>query len=222
MITKLVFEETVLMVVMAAALFASAGTFDWPAAWLFLGEFAVLSLAVAAWMARYDPALLAERLSSPIQANQKAWDRLFIICVGLGFVGWLVLMGLDARFQWSRVPTWAQVAGAAGLAAAFAVAWATFRENGYAAAVVKVQAGQTVIDTGPYRLVRHPLYFGAMLFFAGTALMLGSWWGLAGGLLLTLLVAVRAVGEEQVLRRELAGYEDYAARVRYRLVPGVW
>jgi protein-S-isoprenylcysteine O-methyltransferase Ste14 len=222
MIAKLVFEEIVLMLAMAAALFVPAGTFDWPAAWLFLAEFAVLSLVVAIWMARYAPALLAERLSSPIQANQKAWDRLFIACVGLGFVGWLAVMGLDARLQWSRVPPWTQVAGAMGLAAAFAVSWATFRENGYAAAVVKVQAGQTVIDTGPYRLVRHPLYFGAMLFFAGSALMLGSWWGLAGGLLLTLLVAVRAVGEERVLRLELAGYEDYAARVRYRLVPGVW
>ncbi|MDP3854651.1 isoprenylcysteine carboxylmethyltransferase family protein [Phenylobacterium sp.] len=222
MTAKLFLQETVLLVLMAVALFASAGTLDWLAAWVLLAEFGVLSLAIGLWLRVHDPALLAERMSRPVQENQQPWDRLFVACLALGFFGWLALAGLDWRFEWSDVPDGARAVGAAAVAGAFVMAWLTFRENSYAAAVVKVQEGQTVVDTGPYRLVRHPLYVGAMLFFAGASLMLESWWALAGGMLLTLLVAVRAVGEEHVLRRELPGYEEYAARVRYRLVPGVW
>jgi protein-S-isoprenylcysteine O-methyltransferase Ste14 len=134
-------------------------------------------------------------------------------------------MGLDAkRFHWSGVPLALQITGFGLICLGGYVVWLTFKENSYAAPVIKIQKerGHLVVSTGPYAHVRHPMYAGALLFIAGMPLLLGSWWGFAAGAVLTLLIAVRAVLEERTLAAELAGYADYAARVRYRLVPRVW
>jgi protein-S-isoprenylcysteine O-methyltransferase Ste14 len=139
--------------------------------------------------------------------------------------GWLVLMGLDAgRFHWSRVPLGGQILGVGLIAVGSYLAWLTFRANSYAAPVVKIQKerGHRLVSTGPYAYLRHPMYAGALGFLLGAPLLLGSWWGLAAALLLVLAMAVRAVLEERALTAELDGYADYAARVRYRLVPYLW
>jgi protein-S-isoprenylcysteine O-methyltransferase Ste14 len=120
------------------------------------------------------------------------------------------------------VPPWLQVAGFVGTVLYMIGVWLTFRENAFAAPVVKIQEGQRVIDTGPYAVVRHPMYASTLLLFVGLPLLLGSWIGLAISVLFILGVAWRAVHEERALRAELAGYEDYAGRVRYRLVPHLW
>ena len=137
-------------------------------------------LAITLWMGREDPELLAERLSYPIQEGQPLWDKVFIAAITLLFVLWLVLMPLDAvRFGWSEVPGWLRIAGAIGLILSFCIVSLTFRENAYLAPVVKLQEerGQTVVTTGPYRYVRHPMYTSMLLFFPGSALLLGSWGG---------------------------------------------
>jgi protein-S-isoprenylcysteine O-methyltransferase Ste14 len=153
------------------------------------------------------------------------WDRVFMVVVMIAFFAWLVLIGLDARrFAWSHVPVWAEGLGAVLLALGMGGAWQTFRYNTFAAPQVRVQADRAhhVVADGPYRIVRHPMYAGVILWLVGAALMLGSWWGVAAVPLIVAALGWRAVGEERMLRRELTGYDEYAKRVRYRLIPGVW
>ncbi|TIT27590.1 MAG: isoprenylcysteine carboxylmethyltransferase family protein, partial [Mesorhizobium sp.] len=128
------------------------------------------------------------------------------------------------RFGWSAVPLWVLVIGGVILLVGLWICYLTMLENSFAAPVVKIQdeRGQHVITTGPYSYVRHPMYAGAILYFAGTALLLGSWWGLASVLFFVGLLAIRTFIEEQALRTGLRGYDDYAANVRYRLIPLVW
>ena len=224
MIRKLIVSTVGLIAVIGVFLFVPAGTLDWPAAWGFLAEMGVLSLAVGLWLARHDPALLAERLGSPFQRAQKTWDKVFMAVVMVLYVAWLILMGLDARWAISRMPIWLQALGALGVALANYVVFLTFRENSYAAPVVKIQRerGHKTVSTGPYAFVRHPMYAGGLLMFLGMPLQLGSWLGLAAVALLMPLLAVRIAMEERTLRAELDGYRDYAERVRYRMIPGLW
>lgn len=210
---------------MGAALFGSAGTLDWRGGWIFMGEMVLSSGATVAWLAMHDPALLKERLGSPIQRDQKFWDKVFMPSIVVIWYGWMVLMALDVkRWHFSAVPDWVTYTGAALIPLGFLVVLRTFRENTFAAPVIKIQQerGQKVIDTGPYALVRHPMYAGAFLYLLGTPLVLGSWIGLAALPLIAGSLIVRIFIEEAALRDGLSGYREYAARVRYRLVPGVW
>jgi len=206
-------------------LFGAADTLNWPEAWIYLALSAVMSFGGGFWLARHDPALLAERLDSLIQRDQKRWDKILMVVMLALWIGWLILLGLDAkRFHWSDVPLPVQIAGFVLVCLGSYVVWLTFKENSYAAPVIKIQKerGHLVVSTGSYAYVRHPMYAGALLIIAGTPLLLGSWWGLTAGAALMLLIALRAVLEERTLAAELAGYADYAARVRYRLVPHLW
>ena len=224
--TRELFSRTFFyLIFIGALLFLSAGTLAWPAAWIYLALTAIVSIGGGLWLARHDPALLAERLKPMIQRDQKPWDKLFMTIMLALWVGWIVLMGLDAgRFHWSRVPLIMQIVGVGLIGVGSYLVWLTFRENSYAAPVVKIQKerGHRVVTTGPYAYVRHPMYAGALGFMLGAPLLLGSWWGLAGGLVLVLAMGFRAVLEERALHAELEGYTDYAARVRYRLVPYLW
>lgn len=225
LIASLLVEMALLMTVLGALLFGAAGTFAWPSGWAYLALFLTLGLGVSLWLARVDPGLLEERLKPVYQRDQKAWDKVFLTCVIVLYAAWMALMGVDARrMAWSHVTIWVQALGAALLVVSYlGVAW-VFATNSFAAPVIKVQAdrGQTVIDTGPYALVRHPMYAFAVLQFVGGPLMLGSWWGLAVVPPAVLGLAWRTLGEEKMLREELAGYDDYARRVRWRYAPGVW
>ena len=206
-------------------LFLPAGTLAWPQAWVFLALFDGCTLAFGLWLRKIDPDLLAERMKSPLSADQKPRDRAVMGAVMVGFAVWLVFMALDARrFGWSHVPLWAQALGAVLIVAAF-YAWAgVMRVNSFAATRVRLQQerGQTVIATGPYAVVRHPMYADAMLLMVGAPLLLGSLWGLLGAALLMPLLAARILGEEAMLLDGLPGYREYAAKVRWRLFPGVW
>jgi protein-S-isoprenylcysteine O-methyltransferase Ste14 len=225
LLRKALLEVLAEFAVFAALLFVSAGTLLWPAGWAFIALFFSFALAIVLWLAREDPELLAERMSSPIQRGQPLWDKLFVAAVLVLFVLWLILMPLDAvRFGWSEVPGWLQLLGAVGLLLSFYVLFLTFRENAYLAVVVKLQEerSQTVVSTGPYRYVRHPMYAGMFLFLPSGALLVGSWWGLLLCLVLLGLLVWRIPREERILENGLAGYDEYERRVRYRLIPHVW
>jgi protein-S-isoprenylcysteine O-methyltransferase Ste14 len=225
MLASLVIKTLIWIAFTAILLFVPAGTIWWPQAWLLLLELGVTGLLVGGWLYVHDPALLAQRMASPVQREQPAWDRIFMICLLLFFCAWLAVMGLDAvRFRTSRVPVWAQGVGAAAILASQYVFWLVFRANSYAAPVVKVQKdrGHAIVTTGPYAYVRHPMYAGAILLLLGIPLLLGSWYGLALAPILVVGFAVRAVLEELTLSAQLPGYADYAARVRYRFVPLIW
>ena len=224
MIAKWLLQSLAWIVGLAVLLFVPAGTLHWPAAWVFLGFMVVDGLACGWWLAKTNPALLAERMRSPIQPNQPAADKTFIVAFGIAILIWLITIGLDERFHPSRMPLALQTLGLVLLIASSIFIMWVFHENSFAAAVVKVQAerGHHVVSTGPYALVRHPMYSGAVLFLIGIALLLGSGWGTAMSPIFAIVFGVRTGIEENTLMTGLPGYAHYAARVRYRLVPGLW
>jgi len=209
---------------MGALLFVPAGTFAWLGAWVFLGEIWFLGLAVGFWLMRYDPILLRERTGGFVQRDQPPVDKLLVVSMIVVYVGWLVLIGLDRRYLWSSVPVSLQVVGAIGVFLSVYIGYLTFRENSFASPAVKIQTerAHNVVTTGPYRYVRHPMYAGALFHFAGLPLLLGSWLGLIALPLFIALFTIRIAIEEKTLRAALKGYDDYAARVRYRVIPLIW
>jgi protein-S-isoprenylcysteine O-methyltransferase Ste14 len=213
------------MVLIGLVLFGSAGTLRWAVGWVYLAESHLGGLMIGLWLARYNPGLLAERLRPPVQRAQKKWDKILLSIMLVLWFGWLALMAADAvRFQISHVPAWLQVLGALAVAISMYLVFLVFRANPFAATVVKIQEerGHSVITTGPYRLVRHPMYAGIIPYLLGVPLLLGSWLGLALAPLLIVVLGIRALLEERALRAELEGYDAYAAEVRYRLVPHIW
>ncbi len=196
---------------------------DWVQAWIFLGAF-VLYVGVLTWhLSRVDPALLRER--GQRAENVEAWDRVVIGVYLVLLLALLVVSALDAgRFRWSTVPIWAQGLGWAMLCAAGAVVWHVMGVNAYLSSYVRIQEdrGQVVVREGLYRHVRHPMYAGILLAFLGIPLALGSWWATIPGVLIDALFVYRTAREDLTLRQELAGYQEYAAEVPYRLIPGIW
>ena len=222
---KAVVQNLAFTVLLALMLFLPAGTPAWPQGWIFLVLFVACSQATGLWLLKTDPALLAERMKSPFSADQRPRDRAIIVAIMVLLCAWIVFMPLDARrFGWSHTPLWAQVIGAALILGAFWGWVGVLRANSFASVKVRVQQerGQTVISTGPYAVVRHPMYSYVLLLLIGTPLLLGSLWGLLGVVVVMPLLAARALGEEEVLMDGLPGYRDYAAKVRFRLVPGIW
>jgi protein-S-isoprenylcysteine O-methyltransferase Ste14 len=223
--TRALIQTTVWLVVLAGCLFIAAGDWRWPQAWAFLAEVGISSVIVTVWLGRHDPALLESRLSKPFHGDQQRWDRLFLAWAMLGFGGWLVLMALDARrFAFSHIPLWAEGLGAVLIALCMILVWQVFRYNTFAAPQVRIQAdrGQRVISDGPYKIVRHPMYAAALLYFLGSPLLLGSWWGLLPVPFFAACLGARAVGEERMLRHALPEYDDDTRSVRFRLIPGIW
>jgi protein-S-isoprenylcysteine O-methyltransferase Ste14 len=201
------------------------GDARWVEAWLFAAWFVALFSTVIGWLYRKDPALLAERYRKS-GGGQRGWDRVAVPALFLGFIAWLVAMPLDVRrFHWTHGwPVAAEAAGGALLVPSFFLFFRSFTDNTYLSPLVRIQAErkQRVVSTGVYGFVRHPMYLGAVLMFVGVPSLLGSVCGIAVGSGLSLLLAARILGEERMLVEELEGYDEYRARVRYRLVPGVW
>jgi protein-S-isoprenylcysteine O-methyltransferase Ste14 len=220
----LVGELVYLFLFFTLPLFLAAGTIAWLTGWIFLVLFFSFVLAITLWLFRHNPDLLKERMTIS-RPDQKTWDKVGFAVTYLVFLAWLILMPLDAvRFHWSQMPVWLQMAGAIILVCSFYLFFVTFRENSYLSAMVRIQKdrGQTVVSSGPYHYVRHPMYAAALLFLFGTALLLGSWYGLLLALLLVGMIALRAVLEERTLQQELQGYDAYMTQVKYRLIPHVW
>jgi protein-S-isoprenylcysteine O-methyltransferase Ste14 len=224
MIAKLLLQNLIWIVAMGALLFAPAGTLHWPAAWVFLATIGILGVGCGLWLAKTDPALLAERMRPMMQHDQPAADKKFMLAFGVVALAWFVAIGVDRRMHASDVPIALQALGLAMLLLSTGFIMWVMRSNSFAAPVVKLQTerGHRVISTGPYAFVRHPMYSGTVLFFIGAPLLLGSWWGVAMAPLFALLFAIRAGIEERALVEGLPGYADYAASVRYRLIPGIW
>lgn len=225
LLLSLVVKTALWFGLMGALLFAAAGDWGWPQGWAFIAIYVLGSILFCSWLMRRDPALLAARLGPLSQRGQPLWDKLFLFAFILVWFGWLALMGLDARrWKTSHMPPWLNGAGAVLIIAGFLATMRVFRENSFAAPVVRLQSerGQHVIDTGPYALVRHPMYASALLYLIGMPLLLGSWYGLLVMPLFLAGLMPRAVAEENMLKQRLPGYADYMTRVRYRLIPGIW
>jgi protein-S-isoprenylcysteine O-methyltransferase Ste14 len=212
--------------VFAVLLFLPAGTRSWPRGWLFLGMILVGSVASTLAVLRANPAVLVERQKPPLQKGQPVADKILVIVLILTFVGVVVFIPLDVfRFQLMRKP--GPVVSSLGLVLFVAGWWIitlALRANAFASPVVKHMAErkQTVVDTGVYGIVRHPLYAGAILFLVGMSLWLESSASALLSLLAGLVLAARIQVEERFLVEKLEGYEGYRKRVRHRLIPFIW
>lgn len=209
--------------VLAAVLFVPAGRLDWLEAWAFLIFFFGAVLALWVWGWRHDPALMQER--SRMARDAKGWDKALMGVYTLLLTAMLILAGLDAgRFRWSSTPLLVRALGWAGLVAAMAVVWWVMSANPFLSRGVRIQEerGHQVVTAGPYQYVRHPMYVGTILSILCIPLVLGSCWALFPAGLIVVLFFVRTALEDRTLREELPGYSEYAERVRYRLLPGVW
>jgi len=208
--------------VVGAVLFICAGTIRYWQAWLYLALFIGASALTTLDLLERDPALLERRMRAGPTAEKDSTQRLIMLFASLAFLALLVVPALDHRFGWSAVPTWVSLGGDVLVGLGFALVARVYRENTYTAATIEIAPGQTVISTGPYALVRHPMYTGALLYMLGTSPALGSYWGLIAFALMLAVLIWRLLDEERVLARDLAGYPDYLKRVRYRLVPHLW
>ena len=223
-ILRLIPQAIVLFALIGAALFISAGTVKWAEGWFFFGLFFVFFVGVSLWLFGVNPSLANERMRLG-GSNQQGWDKVLFPILFISPLAWLVLSALDSmRFRWSHVPFWVQVIGGILLLTSFFLFFFTFRENSYLSPLARLQKdrGQKVISTGPYAIIRHPMYLAFLPFMVGTPLLLGSWFGAAFGALYMLLVARRAVLEERMLVGSLEGYKEYVQKVRFRLIPHVW
>lgn len=211
-----------LLLVLALALFLPAGSLRFWQAWVYLAVFAVCSLLITAYLLKYDQRLLASRVKAGPAAETQKSQQVIQSLAGLFFMGLFVVAGLDYRFQWSSVGPIVSLIADGFVALGFLLVFLVFRENSYTSAVIEVAQEQKVIDTGPYRLVRHPMYSGASLLLLFTPLALGSWIAFPFTVGLILVVVVRLREEEKFLSANLNGYESYRQKVHYRLVPLIW
>ena len=211
-----------LAVVMGLLILVPAGTVHYWQAWAYLAIFFGLSLLTTLDLMRRDPALLERRMKGGPTAETRAAQRVIMFFTSAGFIALLVVPGLDHRFGWSDVPRRTVMVGDLLVLVGFSLIFIVYRANTYTSAVIEVAKGQNVISTGPYAIVRHPMYASAMLYLIGTPLALGSYWGLLVLVAVVPFLVWRLLDEEQLLARDLAGYREYQQRVRYRLVPYVW
>jgi len=220
--TRAWFALAILAVVMALLLFIPAGTVHYWQAWVYLAIFFGTSALTTLDLMKRDPALLERRMRGGPTAEKEAAQRIIMLFASLGFIALLVVPALDHRFGWSNVPTYVVVAGNILVAVGFSLIVLVYHENTFTSATIDVTAGQRVIDTGPYAIVRHPMYASAFFYLFGTPLALGSYWGLLALAAMTPFLVWRLLDEERLLARELPGYMEYQRRVRHRLVPFVW
>ena len=211
-----------LMLLLAVALFAPAWTFRFWQAWLYLFLFGVSSAAITIYLWQRDQALLSRRVGAGPTAEKTRTQQIIQLLASVGFLAILVVPSLDHRFSWSRVPLWLVLAGDLLVVLGFYIVFRVFCVNTFTAATVEVVERQTVISSGPYSLIRHPMYCGALILLFGTPLALSSWWGLIAFALMVAVIVVRLLNEEKLLLDNLAGYSEYATRVRFRLMPFVW
>lgn len=211
-----------LIVILGAAVFGAAGTLDYWQGWVFACVFTACAALVTAYLWKHDPKLLASRVKAGPGAERDPLQNVIQGLASVAFVGVIAVPSLDHRFMWSQVPVAVAVLGDVLIVLGFVLIFCVFRENPFTAATIEVTADQEVVSTGPYALVRHPMYAGALVMLFGTPLALGSWWGLVTLVPMTLVIVWRLLAEERFLSRNLAGYPKYCAMVRSRLLPGIW
>jgi protein-S-isoprenylcysteine O-methyltransferase Ste14 len=203
-------------------LFVPAGTLHYWQAWVFLAVFAVSTWVPSVYLMRTNPAALDRRLRAGPMAEARTLQRIVITALFICFPAMFVLSAMDHRFGWSPVPTAVCLLGDLLVAIGLGMAMLVIIQNGYAAANVTVESGQTLVSTGLYGLVRHPMYTGNVIMMVGTPLALGSYWGLVFLPVGLILLVLRIRDEERLLTEELSGYREYTQRVRYRLAPYLW
>ncbi len=215
-------QSLLFLLVTGALLFLPAGTFGYWEAWVFIAVFVACNLSLTIWVAINDPQLLERRMRAGPTAEKEKSQKIIVTIVLLSVILGVLIPALDRRFGWSDVPTAVVILGNALIAISYVGFYFVFRENTYGAATIRVEENQKVISTGPYAIVRHPMYAAALVLMLGIPLALGSWWGLLAFALGVPALVWRILDEERLLKRDLRGYAEYMQRTRFRLIPGLF
>jgi protein-S-isoprenylcysteine O-methyltransferase Ste14 len=211
-----------LTVVMGLLLFVCAGTVRYWQGWAYLVVFAGASCLTTIYLIKYDPALLKRRLRGGPTAEKERAQKIIMLFTSMGFIALLVVPALDYRFGWSAVPLYIVIAGDMLVATGFYFIFLVYKVNTFTSATIEIAVDQQVISTGPYALVRHPMYASALLYLLGTPLALGSYWGLLAFAATVPFLIWRLLDEEKFLATNLPGYTEYQQRVRSRLIPRIF
>ncbi|SKA20981.1 Protein-S-isoprenylcysteine O-methyltransferase Ste14 [Enhydrobacter aerosaccus] len=211
-----------LFLAMAALLFGLPWTIDYWQAWLFLFVYFLAALLISLSLLEKDPELLRRRMRAGPLAEKEPKQKIIMLFASIGFAGLLIIPALDRRFGWSHVPTAAAIAGDLLVLLGWIAIYRVFRENSFTSATIEVASDQRVISTGPYGMVRHPMYAASLVMLVGIPIALASWWGLLSFGVIAAALAWRILDEERFLVLNLRGYADYKQKVRYRLIPHLW
>jgi len=222
----LIFRAFTLFTLRVAAvglcLFYTAGTLDFWEAWLFLPAFFIPDLLIIIYLLRNDPDLLKRRLKGGELAEPRISQKAIMVVIKFCFAALLLVSGFDHHFGWPHIPAVLVLAADVGVLVGFWIHFRVFKENTFASAIVTIVPEQKVISTGPYAVVRHPYYSGALVVDCCIPIALGSWWGLPAVLGVLGVIVLRLLDEEKLLRQSLPGYGDYCRKVPYRLIPRIW
>ena len=211
-----------LFMILGLTIFLPAWTLDYWQAWIVVAVFFSCTLAVTIYLMKNDPKLLERRLSAGVGAEQEKSQNIIQAFAAVAFIALFVVSALDHRLGWSTLPPYLVALGDILIVLGFYLVFLVFKENSFASGTIEVGADQCVISTGPYALVRHPMYVGALVMLVGVPLALGSLWGLVAIVPMTLVLIARLLDEEKFLTRNLAGYSEYQSKVRCRLLPLIW
>lgn len=218
---KMWFLLVIAFVIIGSALFLSAGTINYWQAWVYLGVNTVSSVLLTLSVIK-DPILLESKTKSGPTAEKRPIQKIIVLCAGLPWIAAYIVPGLDRRFGWSGVPSWLSIVGNFLIIVSLWMVYLVFKENSFASSTVEIAKDQKVISTGPYAIVRNPMYASAAVYFIGMSLALGSYWGLIASVLTILGLVWRLFDEEKFLAKNLPGYTEYCAKVRWHLIPGVF
>ncbi len=206
----------------AALLLGPAGSLRFWQGWLFGFVFIAATSAMSIYFLKHDPKLVERRMQIGPTAEQEPAQKIIMAIILSGFVVLLALPGFDYRWHWSAVPPWLVLTANVGVALSFGIFFVVLKQNSYAASTIRVEAGQPVVSTGAYAIVRHPLYSGALVLLTFTPLALGSYWTLLVLVPMVPVLAWRLLDEERFLKLNLPGYADYCRSIRFRLIPRIW
>ena len=219
---KTLFGSVQLIVMLGICLFGPAWSFDFWQAWVYLIIFYASAALITIYLWKKDPKLLERRVEAGPGAEKERTQKIIQAFASISFLAILLIPSFDHRYGWSNIPLYIVIAGDFLVALGFFLVFLVFRENTFAAATIEVSSDQKVITSGPYSIVRHPMYSGAFVILLGTPLALGSWWGLLTLIPFTLIIILRLLDEEKFLSENLPGYKEYCLKVRYRLIPLLW
>jgi protein-S-isoprenylcysteine O-methyltransferase Ste14 len=222
LIVKTISGFIFLMLVLACALFIPAGSLDFRQAWVYLAVFSICAILITVYLFKYDQKLLASRVQAGPTAETQKSQKIIQSLASLFFLSLFIVSGLDFRYRWSDVPPVVSLISDGFVVLGFFIVFLVFRENTYTSAIIEVTKEQKVIATGPYNVVRHPMYAGAILLLAFSPPALGSWVAFPFTMPMILVITARLLEEENFLSANLSGYEAYRRKVRYRLVPFIW
>lgn len=216
---RMILRFVIIAVIFAVFLFLPAGTFHFWQAWVYLAMFLIPMLVASFYFYKHDPQLVESRMRNKEKVREQ---KLIMRVASVVFFAVFLLPGFDHRFGWSHVPLWLTILSLVMTFAGYLSTYWVMMVNSFASRIIEVQSGQKVISTGPYRFVRHPMYFGAITMFLFMPLALGSYWTLPPALLIVPIIIFRLLNEEKVLLKDLPGYSEYCQRTRFHLIPFIW